>query len=231
MELYLLRHAQSTNNHLWDQQQNSNGRVEDPDLTRLGMKQAGRLGKHVKKLIQDRKLRIDQCHLYSSLMLRAVRTGTEVSKATGIPLKGWLDWHEVGGIYLRNGENGEKIGLAGKDRAFFEREFPNFILPEGINERGWWNRPHEEAAKSSERARAVLEELIQRHGKTEDLVFVVMHGDFFNRFMNALLDMPEETPIWFGMNNAAITHIMFRESEYSIHCMNRHDYLPKAWLS
>ena len=43
MELYMVRHAQSINNALWDRHQSSEGRLPDPGLTELGNEQAARL--------------------------------------------------------------------------------------------------------------------------------------------------------------------------------------------
>ncbi|MCA1554236.1 MAG: histidine phosphatase family protein, partial [Chloroflexi bacterium] len=49
MQLYFIRHAQSLNNHLWDQTGDSTGRSEDPELTPTGWKQAELLAAFVSR--------------------------------------------------------------------------------------------------------------------------------------------------------------------------------------
>jgi 2,3-bisphosphoglycerate-dependent phosphoglycerate mutase len=95
-------------------------------------------------------------HLYSSLMERSVMTGTAISKAIDVPLEGWLDLHETGGIYLWDEEKEERVGLPGKTPSFFKTRYPEFMLPEEVPHDGWWNRPFELDEEQIPRARRVL---------------------------------------------------------------------------
>jgi 2,3-bisphosphoglycerate-dependent phosphoglycerate mutase len=78
MTLYLIRHAQSTNNDLYDRTGSSLGRVEDPELTSLGVRQARILADYLAEG-SDRDREYGFTHLYTSLMVRSVATATAVS--------------------------------------------------------------------------------------------------------------------------------------------------------
>ncbi len=128
MQLYYVRHAQSENNALWDRTGSSEDRSEDPELSEMGKRQAVRVAKFlsetdesVEGYAHDSQNRggFGLTHLYSSLMIRSVETGTAISEATGVPLMGWKDLHETGGIYLKNPETGEREGLPGNKRSYF----------------------------------------------------------------------------------------------------------------
>ncbi len=162
MQLYLIRHAQSENNALWDLGQYEQMRSMDPELTELGHCQSRVLARFLAQGEQSsahpddeqNRLGFGLTHLYCSLMVRAVATGTAISREVGLPLTAWLDWHEGGGIYLDDGASGERTGYPGKDRAYFQAHYPDLILPSGLDESGWWNRPFEERPQRWERCPA-----------------------------------------------------------------------------
>jgi 2,3-bisphosphoglycerate-dependent phosphoglycerate mutase len=252
MQFYFIRHAQSQNNALWDRTGASKGRNEDPELTDVGLKQAQVLGEF---LANDRKLEMvpnngaasqnvegfQFTHLYCSLMTRAVQTGTAVSNAMGIPLTGWLDLHETGGIYLEENipdDNGMFVtatqqlrGLPGKTRTEFAARFPRLILPESVTDEGWWNRPYETDEERIPRAQRVLAELLDRHGKTDDRVAIVSHGGFFNTLMTVMLGFDRFQNFWFAVNNASISRFDFGDDHFGIIYINRLDYMPPELIS
>jgi 2,3-bisphosphoglycerate-dependent phosphoglycerate mutase len=170
-------------------------------------------------------------HLYTSLMVRAVATGTIVSEELGLPLVAWEDAHEGGGIYLEKPETGECIGQPGKDRAYFETHYPQLVLPEGLGEAGWWNRPFETEEQRPLRARRFWQQLIERHGQTDDRVAVISHGGFYNYLMAAILKMPSSDRVWFVLNNAAITRIDWYDQHVDLVYMNRVDFLPQELIT
>jgi 2,3-bisphosphoglycerate-dependent phosphoglycerate mutase len=234
MQLYYIRHAQSENNALWDRTGADIGRSEDPKLTDIGVQQAETLAKFLAKAArrtsEERRDTQDMggfqlTHLYSSLMERSVMTGTAVSKAIGVPLEGWLDLHETGGIFLWDEEKEERVGLPGKTPSFFKTRYPEFMLPEDVSHNGWWNRPFELDEEQIPRAKRVIERLLERHGETEDRVAMISHGGFFNVFMSALLGLDVKQHIWFTMNNVAITRIDFRPNRVYVVYTNRVDFL------
>jgi len=264
MRLYFVRHGQSENNLLWEKNGSSKGRSDDPLLTEIGKEQARAAGWFLKNVAIDPvENRWDSngkgiTHLYCSLMLRAVMTGTIIAEELGLPLVAWKDIHEGGGIYREDEDSGERIGLAGKPRAYFEEHHPNLVLPDDINPDGWWNRPFEERMELPGRAQKFLQDLLRKHGGSNDWVAVVSHGDFYQRVLATLLrlpkryfhrDFPERTCLlgedgadrfhgdnlpenqWFLINNAAVTRIDINEEYIHYVYMNRNDFLPDNMIT
>ena len=238
MELYLIRHAQSENNALWEQSGSNQGRNMDPGLSDLGSQQALALAQFLAQGNGSAGIEADFhnrkgfnfSHLYSSLMLRSVMTGAIIAEVLAVPLIAWPDWHEGGGIYLADQDTNEPVGQAGKDRAYFEENYPDLVLPADLGDEGWWNRPFEERPARWERARRVQRELFRRHGDTSDRVAVVTHGGFSNYFLKTLFETSPDQPLWFMFNNAAITRVDFNE-EVRLVYLNRVDYLPEELIS
>ncbi len=266
MQLYYIRHGQSENNRLWDQTGSSEGRSEDPALTKVGEQQAERLALFMTTATAD----VDTngrdyqnvhgygiTHLYCSLMIRAVATAVIVARRMGIPPVAWPDLHETGGIFHYDSESEEVIALPGKPRSYFETHFPTLRLPDDLDEDGWWDRPFEAYEERPTRAERVLEELLARHGGTEDRVAFVSHGGFYNHLLAAILglpnvDLPRPEPTeseekeeekaaeseksqrrpWFILNNAAISRIDFDpEDRTRLIYINRADYLLPEWVT
>jgi 2,3-bisphosphoglycerate-dependent phosphoglycerate mutase len=261
MHLFFIRHGQSANNHLWEQTGSNRGRSEDPELTETGQQQALRLADFVRRIDQAARapaatsgspngdgaasqgstgssvvneLRRDYfgfTHLYTSLMVRSVLTGIPLAEAAGVPLQGWVDIHETGGIFLDDEVSGEPQGLPGRARSYFMQRFETLILPETVNEDGWWNRPFEDDLQRTERARRVLIELLQRHGGTNDRVALVSHGAFYNHLMRAIFG-GEPNHTWWVMNNTGITRVDFSEAGRTMLIYhNRTDHLPEELIT
>ena len=236
MQLYFIRHAQSANNALWDRTGDNQGRSHDPELTDVGYRQAHALAEFLRRSnsavsIEGRDsqnvMGFGLTHLYCSLMVRAVATGSLVAEALNLPLVAWPDLHESGGIYLDDEVTGEPIGLPGNPRSYFEKNYPGLVLPDSLDERGWWNRPRESPEEWPLRAQRFWRELCDRHGGTDDRVAVFSHGGFYNHWLVALLNMPEHQNLWFSMNNTAITRIDYGGLDTNIVYMNRADFLPR----
>ncbi len=239
MQLYFIRHAQSQNNLLWDTTGSSRGRSDDPALSETGLKQAQHLAAFLGKSVPARagNGRDDHnwagfclTHLYTSLMLRAVTTASVLANALDLPLIGWQELHETGGIYLEDEETGERTGRSGKNRAYFQQHFPRLLVPDTCDERGWWNRPFEEREQALRRAERVWQVLLQRHGRTEDRVAVVSHGDFYNCLLRSILRM-DGSDAWFDLNNASITRIDVDDDLVHLVYANRTDFLPRELIT
>jgi len=241
VQFYFIRHAQSENNLLWERTGSSKGRSADPDLTAVGRRQARILANFLRgpeptPVVEghDRQnlAGFGLTHLYTSLMIRAVASGTVVARALGLPLVARKDAHESGGLYLKDEQTDERIGQPGHNRAYFEAQYPDLVLPDSLGEGGWWNRPYEEREERPARARRFWQELFERHGGTEDRVALISHGGFYNHLLGTLLKMPEPERFWLSMNNAAITRIDFRDGSdgfaerVNVVYMNRVDFLP-----
>ena len=236
MQLYYIRHGQSYNNALWERTGNDIGRSDDPELTELGYQQA----QAVAQLLLNSNATFPNftqpggfgiTHVYCSLMLRAVQTGTIIAETLGLPLLTWLDIHESGGMYLDDETSGEKIGMPGKNREYFEQHFPNLVLPDALGSEGWWNRPFEEREERPLRARRVVEELKRRHGEGNDRVVFVSHGGFYNHLLAAMMGLSSRPEFWFLTYNTGINRIDFDREEPVLVYQNRIDHLTPELLT
>lgn len=238
MQFYFIRHGQSFNNALWDATGASVGRSEDPELTEIGWQQA----RHVAYYLAGGNPHpngnaphnpFGLTHLYTSLMVRSVNTALCIAEVLGLPPMVWEDLHETGGIFQED-ETGERIGLPGKERAWFATHHPTLVLPDALNEQGWWHRPYESIEQHPVRARRFLHDLLDRHGGTNHRVAVVSHGNFYRYFLAALLRMPDVQSYYFALNNAAISRVDFSEhdvNEVVIAYLNRVDFLPAELIT
>ncbi len=238
MRFYFIRHGQSANNALWDATGNNAGRAVDPELTETGHKQAQHLAqflhqKNSEEAGSDTRFNRDSfrfTHLYTSLMVRSVATGSYVSRAIGLPLVAWPEVHECGGIY-EDGEEDTRTGLPGYPRSYFEKHYAHLVLPDTLTEAGWWNRPFEEHDLRPLRAQRVLEALLERHGGTNDRVAIISHGGFYMEFMRVLFGIKNHEG-WFTMFNTAISRIDFRSTgETALIYHNRTDHLPEKLIT
>lgn len=254
MQLFFIRHGQSTNNLLYEENTGEQNRSEDPPLTEKGLRQAEKLAEYLRSGRSG-------CpgddpggggfgltHLYTSLMIRAVSTAVCIARALNLPLVAWPEVHEGGGIYMEDPDTGEPVGLDGKPRAYFERHYPELILPDWLDEKGWWNRPFETRLERRRRAEAFLTELFKRHADESHRVGVVSHGGFYNHCLAVLLGLQDglarelaglplvqdldqlsawqQEGLWFSLNNTAISCFNFLPGEVKIVYLNRVDFIP-----
>lgn len=240
MQLYFIRHGQSQNNALWEQTQDVNSFIVDPELTEIGHRQADLLAtflsqsqpKHGDPKWDPQNLTgFGITHLYTSLMLRAVQTGNAISKRLGLPLKAWIDLHERGGLVLDELPHEDPVGYPGPNRQFFETHHPHLVLPDELGQEGWWNRPWENQVQRRERAARVAAELLKRHGDSDDRVAIVSHGGFYIHLISALFGFSDESGWWFLMNNTSISRIDFFSQEIQLIYHNRVAHLPAALIT
>ena len=242
MELYFIRHGQSQNNAYWNDLNYKES--PDPVLTDIGIEQAHCLADFLEKtqLIADDKIWNVQnrhgfglTHIYTSLMERAVHTAAPTARRLPqVPFAAWMEIHESGGIYGRDGEM-KLMGLPGQPRSYFEQNFPELALPIILNGVGWWNRPLETEDEAHRRAEALWVELLSRHGdkkgEPEQRVALVSHGGFFVHLICAIFNIPwrqasQGMKAWFVLNNCSISRLDVRGNELSVAYLNRTDHLP-----
>ena len=249
MNFYFIRHGQSRNNLMWAQSGSNDGRVADPILTDAGERQAELLARFL--AVSNSIAASDDgvapkegaqgfhiTHIYTSLMERAVATGHKVAEALGLPLLGWVDIHETGGMFLYDAETETYLPQPGLSRCYLMKHYPRLILPDDaaekqVTEAGWWNKPFEPKEARAPRARQVVARLLEMHERSsDDGVAFVSHGGFYNYLMRAIVGLPERAPeqehdpLWFSAYNASITHIAFREDQRVVRYINRVDFLP-----
>ncbi len=256
MQLYFIRHGQSTNNALPDdfEDNGSHNRSEDPDLTPRGILQAQITGEALahqdtsqpiphtpygNKDFQNR-LGFGLTHLYSSLMVRAVHTGTIISERLGLPLTANIDMHECGGIYLQKEVENHKVIeiLHGKGRSWFSRHYPNLQFTSPVTEDGWWPGGKEDYPPRLERAFRVLEFLKDRHAGTDDRVGIITHGSFFAILFRAMFKLDlhilrsADQPYRLIYNNCGITRIDILNSRFfDLVYLNRTCHLPNDLIT
>jgi broad specificity phosphatase PhoE len=247
MQFYFIRHAQSADNLYVSQNAHSGvrstgmdqsweHRQADPELTDTGQEQIQRLGSFFtgktgqspaeNPETNQNVNHLGITHVYSSLMIRTMETAGSVARAVGVTPAIWRDLHETGGIWTADEETGELAGQPGKNRAFFEERFPHYRLPDWLGEEGWWNRPLETGQECKDRALRFYNDLMEKHGQTDDKVVAVGHGLFFSFLINVFLKIPPKSKIRFVMNNSAITRIDFIDGSVQVVYQNRTDFLP-----
>lgn len=239
MQLFFIRHGQSENNQMWSDSGSRKGRSSDPGLTDLGYLQAEALAEyvHARQTVKPASSYdevngkgIELTHLYSSLMTRAVLTGTAVADKLDLPLYGLEDAHEGGGVYLEDEETGELVGQPGKTQAELAELTTRLVLPE-INPAGWWNRPFEQREERVARAKRLLGLLLDRHGGSEDSVALFSHAAFFNYFMAAAVGLAQRPAIWFYLNNTGISRFDFNGEDQALIYTNRTEHLEPSFLT
>ena len=240
MQLYFIRHGQSVNNAGWGDPNYKES--PDPRLTEIGIEQAQLLANFLEANqpitseddwnIQNRH-GFGITHIYASLMERAAHTASYTASMLKVPFEAW-EVHESGGIFSRDGDM-KLQGLPGRPRSFFEKNFPNFRLPDVLDESGWWNRPFETEEECQLRADRIWTDLLTRHSnkkeEAEHRVAIVSHGGFFVHLMSAILNHPWRTASndlnsWFLLNNCSISRVDVANDHVTICYLNRTDHLP-----
>lgn len=237
LQLYFIRHGQSTNNVILDENDHDDyllERATDPQLTSIGEQQACLVGEVLAQPLTthdfdpQNRSGFGLTHLYCSLMVRAARTGLVISEQTGLPLVGWPELHETGGLFDVEIVDDEPvfIGQPGPGRSFFQSQFPKLIIPGDLPEAGWYNRDKEPRELYLVRAQAIIDRLLAEHGGTDHRVGVVMHGGIFARILTAFFKIQAER-FWFLMNNCAISRVDISEKGHvMLEYLNKVDHLP-----
>ena len=242
MELYIVRHGQSTNNALGDPL----GRDYDPALTEIGVEQAERVshflaaGGHLaRKSVMEEKIDPDRPvidRLYCSPMIRALRTAKPIGREVSLNPEVWVDLHETGGLFLDHGENGGIEGFPGCSRDEILKEFTNYVLPEDITDGGWWKGAYEGPPASYERALLVADKLWER-ALSDERIAIVSHGGFGNLLLKALgtrsagNGFPSDR-LYYTQYNTAISWVDFQGDEIiNLRYLNLVEHLPKELIT
>ena len=217
--LYLIRHAQSANNAKPEAE-----RVEDPGLTELGERQAD--------LLAERFRGLHVSHLLTSGFRRAVQTMRPLAAQLNQRPVIWSELHEVGGCFAGY-QAGDLQGRPGMNRSALSGEFPEFELPDDIDERGWWkSRPFEQTSAARERARQQSTRLLQEFGGTAASVACVIHADFKALLLETLLsDIDRAHVAAADLLNTGVTLLSCAAEKISVLDLNDASHLPKDLMS
>lgn len=199
MRFVIIRHAQSTNNLLFEQTGASVGRDHDAPLTDLGHQQAALLADAVGAGVLPWQI----THLYSSLMLRAVQTAAPLAERLALPHRCLSDAYEIGGPFVE-AEDGTRSPHPGAPAHQLHAASSRLVLPESATDGGWFTGSYEdEYDVVAERARRVIEAIRASHGE-DDTVALVTHGAFFQHLFRALLQIDTMSG-WVLKHNTAIS--------------------------
>jgi len=241
MQIYLIRHAQSNNNELYDRTGKNEGRNEDPELSAIGIIQAKFLSEYLVTNFNEilgtnnndphnRSGFIFDTFL-TSPMIRAVETGWQCTRLLGVKLRLCVDLHEGGGIFLEN-SNKELIGQPGKPKSYFVNKYPGILLDEMMTEAGWWNQPFEPQEIRKSRAKRVWDMIFKEFNDSSRIV-MFSHFGFFNYFLSALLNYESTEMVKFNMNNVGISRIDVNADRTlkEIVYINKVDFLPTELIT
>ncbi len=232
MQLYIVRHGQSTNNARSDHEQH----VIDAPLTELGQQQAKLVAQHLSaghNAQSWESVAYGNTHLYCSPMQRTLQTTQPITEMLKLPAQVWIDIHERGGVVLREGDlHTNEPGLA---RSEIQRRFSGYVLPDEITESGWWwwRDGLESREQCHERAKKVAAILRKRAAEqSEDCIAIVTHGMFTDSLIRGIFDLPEDDPYFYGLNNTSITRIDYIDGARPVmRYVNRTDHLTPDTLS
>lgn len=245
--LYLIRHAQSENNVIWDGTgDHQPGRVSDPEITETGHQQARVLAEHLAHPQAEPRQHpfagtpeqhYGLTHVYCSLMTRSVLTAGYIADACGLKPQALPDIFEKHGIYDVDDE-GIMHGRPGPGRDYFSDRFPQLELPAEFNDAGWWNRPVEDEASFLQRMKEVVSRLHHQLHDSDDRVAMVVHGDFIDQFINELMGVVRHQPNYdshwvanWTFHNTSVTRIDYLQGSHSVIYLNRIDHLSNELVT
>ncbi len=241
MELYLIRHAQSTNNVV----AGLRNRVCDPPLTELGEQQAEIIARHLVDGINPEFVKGGSpeatgsrngrgyafTRLYCSAMARSLQTVEPIGQALGLTPHVWVDIHEHGGIFLDHGDQRGVVGYPGKTRSEILARYPNYRLPDEITDDGWWSGGYEDWPACHGRAIKVAQKL-RKWADSDERIALITHGGFIDSLIKALANQLPDGGLFYYHYNTAITRIDFRRDErMGFRYLNRIGHLPPELIS
>lgn len=141
LRLALVRHGESMNNvhEAASAESYKANRVSDPALSPRGMEQAAALGTLMVDKTRSALLGIHPVHeLRVSPHRRTLQTIRPTATGLGMPAHVCLDIFEAGGIFEADPTYTSFVAKGGMSREEMQKEFPTYVLPEGVDEQGWY---------------------------------------------------------------------------------------------
>ncbi|GAA3399909.1 histidine phosphatase family protein [Paenibacillus hodogayensis] len=187
MELFIIRHGQSVGNTVKED-------MPDCELTALGRSQA----EYVARCMEGAGL----THIVSSPLIRAIETARPLARQTGLPVRVWMEAHEVR-------DRGPHRGLT---REALERNFAGIRLEDDMEPEGWLYAGDETPETGHARALRVLERL-RREFPGGERVALFAHGGFNTCLLRAAIGLDHRSPVRFSEVNGSIYWVKFGEEK------------------
>jgi len=220
MQLLLIRHGESENNHLAGRLEHAEymrTRTSDPELTGRGRAQAQALASY---LSGERSAavrpggvgRFGITEVHCSPMLRALQTAGPFVEALGLKARTWVDIHEQGGLFTGDPDTPDVLGHGGLTLSAFARDHPHIEPGTDITDDGWWTGAWEDLPTSQRRAERVAETLrerarqVERTGETAVLA-LVSHGGFLDSLLKELLGLGQQQQLFYFLNNTGMSGV------------------------
>lgn len=221
-KLYLVRHGESANNALPDPE-----RVNDPLLTERGEQQALHLGDRFHQHSQDGTT-VDL--LLTSAFRRTMQTVRPMASKLQMQPEIWSDLFEVGGCY--DGHlPGQMVGQTGITRSELQSEFPEYKIPDDIDENGWYkNKPAETREQATARAEVQAKRLISEFSERDITVLCLIHADFKDMLIRQFLPNQSEYTTD-PLANTSVTLLDFSSHKPDVLLFNDTDHLSPELIS
>ena len=216
MELYLIRHGESTNNA-------GLPHVADPPLSDLGKQQAFYAGKMLQREGMSR--------LYCSPMRRALQTAEIIGGMLSLAPYIYTGLHEWDGIWE---ESVGRFGatLPGLTRSEMKEVCPSVVLSQDVTDEGWlfaqWKDVESMLQQADQNATNFIAHLERLHPEADERVAAISHGAFLSTLIGTFFTLPpNDDSDRFDHHNAAITKIRRTTRRTQLRYLNRICHLPK----
>ncbi len=221
-EIYLIRHGQSANNALSEEQ-----RVCDPGLTDIGQQQAAALAAWFAAHPVD--------YLYCSPFLRALETARPLADTKRLPVQVRSDIFELGGCYSGH-EVGKKRGEPGLGLSQLRAAYPTWQIDSSIAETGWWGRDFETWEQATARAASVAQWMTSQLTSLTGIHVLVIHADFKRLLLEAMFSQSQLAAQHIdlasvALYNTGISYIEFEQGQWSLGGFNSTEHLPSKLIT
>lgn len=218
-ELFLIRHGQSFNNSVPDEQ-----RIEDPPLTETGRRQCEHLA--------DWMAKADITRLVTSPFRRTLETTEYIRRAINLQPHVWIEIHEQGGCQ-HGYEAISYRGAPGMTAAEITKDYPDYLLPDGLDGDGWWRcQPYETMDAAHTRAELLVKRFLDELSGEGGRIAFVMHGTFKQVLLGAMFGAPVLARPWLGdVYNTAVTKIVLDPRTPRLAYFNFVGHLPQELVT
>ena len=215
MEIYLIRHGQSTNNA-------GLAHVADPPLSNLGEHQAYYVGKALQREGISR--------LYCSPMLRALQTAQITGDILSLAPHIYIGLHEWDGIWEES-EGRFGATLPGLTRSEMKEVCPNVVLAQDVTDAGWlftqWKDVESMLQRADQNATNFITHLEATHTEADERIAAISHGAFLSTLIGTFFGLPpNDDSDRFDHHNAAISKIRTTARGTQLRYLNRICHLP-----